>query len=257
MHEGVSDILVARARELDGVARPVTASFAVHVALLATLALLPSAWFANKAPEKVMTISLGSGAEGPQITGMTAMGGKKVDTVVPPTKRPEPIVPVAQKSTAMVEPTKTVPKPPTKPSTAPAAAQTSAVTKPNPGAKITAGNALAATTAQGVGSGLSTGGIGGVQTDADFCCKEYLAEVITAIRKVWLQNQGAAGEVGVEFTIEKNGTLTGINIKKPSGNTLLDMASHRALITTNRVGPLPEQYTGQRLIIVLTFTYQR
>ncbi len=88
MHEGVSDILVARAREFDGVSRPVTASFAVHLGLLLTLALLPSAWFASKAPEKLMVISLGAGAVGPDPNGLTALGGKKVDAVAPPTARP-------------------------------------------------------------------------------------------------------------------------------------------------------------------------
>lgn len=257
MHEGVSDILVARARELDGVSRPITASFVIHVALIVTVALLPSAWWASAPTEKPMTITLGSGAIGPEPTGMTAMGGKKVEEVAPTPKRPEPIVPTTQKSTAMVEPLKTTPKPPAKPTAAPPAAQATPVAKPTTGAKVSDGNAVAATSASGLGAGLSSGGIGGVQSDADFCCKDYLSAMLAAVDTVWQPNQGGArGENAVEFTIEKSGAITNVKLARPSGNPLLDLASQRALAIA-RFPPIPDKYPGQRMIIVLTFPYNK
>ena len=171
MHENVSDVLVARARELDALGRPVTVSFVVHVLAVATLALLPSAWFTAKV-DKPMVISLGAGSTGPEKTGLTALGGQKVDQVAPPKTRPAPIIPVQEKSNAMVEPTKAPvkPAPPKKESSTPT--QTAPVTKPVTGAQVTQGNAVAATTAQGLGVGLSTGGQGGTSLDSDFCCPD-------------------------------------------------------------------------------------
>ena len=119
------------------------------------------------------------------------------------------------------------------------------------------GNAVAATTASGVGVGLSSGGLGGVPADSEFCCKDYIAEMTAAIQRVWQPNQGASGQNVVEFTIDRSGALSNIKVLTPSGNPNLDLASMRAMTILGRLPPLPDQYTGQRLIIALTFGYTR
>lgn len=253
MHENVSDILVARARELDGFSRPVTASFAVHLMALATLALLPSAWFAVAAPEKPMMISLGAGATGPEKTGLTALGGQKVDAVAPPKARPEPIVPVQQKSTAMAEPTKAPVKPATPKKDPPAQTQTAAVTKPVTGAKVTDGNAVAATTATGIAVGLSTGGQGGMSLDSNFCCPDWVDIMRNRIN--WNEHIGAVGTVVITFVVERSGKITLKEMKK-SGIAALDLDAQRAL-SYAQLPPLPAAYEPDKLTVTLTFPYIR
>lgn len=253
----VSDVLMARARVSDALGRPVAASLAAHVLLIALAVVLPASWFAQHPPDQVMTISLGSGAVGRDPNGMTALAGQRVDEVVPPTKRPEPVLPQAPpKSTAMTVPvkgadTKRVETKPAPPALVPAPPKTSK------GTAIQQGNAVAATTATGVGVGLSSGGLGGVPADFEFCCKDYLAEMTSAISRVWQNNQGAGGENVIEFTIERTGAIVNVRPLRSSGNPNLDLASQRALAVVGRLPALPDQYTGQRLIIALTFTYSR
>lgn len=255
MHEGVSDILVARAREFDGVSRSVSASFAVHAAILLTIAVLPSAWFASKAPDKLMVISLGAGAVGPNPNGLTALGGKKVEEVAPPKARPEPIVPTAPKSTAMAEPLKTPAKsqPPAK-TAAPPVQQAPPATKPATGAQITQGNAVAATTATGLGVGLSTGGQGGTALDSSWCCPDWINFLQTHVN--WNTNLGIAGVVEVQFVVLRDGTITDAHVTKRSGSALLDIDAQRA-VQTAKLLPLPAAYEPNRLTITLTFPYTR
>ncbi len=253
MHEGVSDILVARARELDGVSRPMTASFVVHIGLLLTLAALPSTWFATKPAEKPMMITLGAGAIGPDPNGLTALGGKKVEEVAPPKSHPDPIVPTTPKSTAIAEPIKSNMKPPppakvtATPSPAPAA-------KPVTGAQVTAGNAVAATTAKGLGVGLSSGGQGGASLDSNFCCPDWVR--LMQERVYWNQTLGPVGEVWIEFVVERDGRITGATPVKRSGYSILDLDALRA-VTSAQLPPLPAAYEPNRLTVTLKFGYTR
>lgn len=255
MHEGVSDILVARARQLDGVSRPISVSFAVHIGLLATLALLPSAWFASKAPEKLMVISLGAGAIGPTPNGQTALAGQKVEQVAPTPPKPEPIVPTNPKSTAVVEPLKTAVKPPppkAATNTPPQQAQITSTSKPTTGEQIKAGTAVAATTSNGIGVGLSSGGLGGAALDTDFCCPDWITLMTNRI--IWHQSQGIAGEVQIQFDVERDGSITNPVVKKRAGYSLLDTDAQRAVLLA-KLPPLPPQYGPNRLTVTLTFPY--
>jgi len=256
MHEGVSDILVARARELDGVSRQMTVSFAVHVGLLFTLALLPSAWFATTAPEKLMVISLGAGAVGPNPNGLTALGGKKVEEVAPPTARPEPITPTAPKSTTMTEPLKAPVKPQAPAKSSTPVPQTTPATKPTTGAAVTPGNAVAATTATGLGVGLSSGGQGGSSLDSNWCCPDWSTFLQTHV--YWNEHLGVVGTVVVQFVVLRDGSIEGgsVQVTKTSGVFLLDSDAKRAVLTAKLL-PLPAAYEPNRLTITLTFPYTR
>jgi TonB family protein len=254
MTESVSDILVARAQFDDGLKRPVLASVAIHVVIVVGLAVLPASWFAAKAPIKTISISLGSGALGPERKGLTATGGRKVDAVAEPTKK-EPIVPVAPPKSVAPDPTaptvKTPPKTATKPAPPPPIAPT---TKPAVGAQISPGKSLVETGAKGLGVGLSSGGLGGSPTDADFCCKEYLSEMTSAIAAVWTDQLGMRGETIMDFTVTRDGKITDIKTRQTSGIPALDLAARRALEYA-RLFPLPDKFPGERLLVTLRFPY--
>ena len=73
----------------------------------------------------------------------------------------------------------------------------------------------------------------------------------------WNQQQGARGSVDIKFIIRRDGMLTAIAVDKSSGNPLLDLESRRAVIVTQRISPLPEQFTRPTLTVYLTFEYKR
>lgn len=255
MTESVSDILVARQRQFDSVGRPVAFSLGVHAALILGLVLLPSAWFAAKKDMPMMTISLGDGSLGVKRTGLLTTGGKRVDQVVEPKR--EPIVPVAPPKSVTPAPAaavvKTPPKASDKPVTTPA---TPAAPKPSTGKQIAAGSALVETGAKGLDVGLSSSGGGTNSAEIDSCCTEYFGEMVSRIDAAWVRNQGAVGEVTIDFVIEKDGKITGIKVGKTSGVDLLDFAAQRA-VTQLRMGRHPDKYTGQRMFMTLKFAYTR
>lgn len=257
MTESVSDILVARQRQFEsvGVARPVAMSFFVHTVIIIGLALLPAAWFRAKANVPTMTISLGAGSVGVKRSGQLSTGGKKVEEVVEPKNR-EPILPVAPPKAITPDPAAIAVKTPPKTSDKPVTTPTVAPPKPATGAKITPGSAAVETGAKGLEIGLSSAGGGNNSAEMDSCCKEYFQDLKNKVDAVWQSNQGVAGEVSVDFVIARDGTISGIKVSKESGVYALDFAAERA-ITLLKLGPLPAEYTGQRMFMTLKFPYKR
>ena len=89
------------------------------------------------------------------------------------------------------------------------------------------------TGARGQGFGLSAGGGGGsgVQLDvANFCCPEYIEQMVTLIQRNWQQNQGVRGNTVMKFTISRGGSIQGVQVERPSGFLALDLAAERALL---------------------------
>ncbi len=85
MVETVTDIIVARSREPEGLQTMIVWSIAAHIALLTT-ALLWGGPGVDEAPRIVMTVSL-SGAPGPDTGGKTQIGGQAVQAPPPPGAR--------------------------------------------------------------------------------------------------------------------------------------------------------------------------
>jgi protein TonB len=261
MQEAVSDILDLRLRQSDGLPRMVVVSLAAHALLLAAIVLVPADWRSSQPKAKVtpMVISLG-GAVGPNAGGMTQLSGRTVQTVAPPepkrvdtppaTKAPEMALP-DPKLTAKPKPTPKVDKAPDK---------TTSRT-PTSGAEVKRGDARADTGAAPIPfGGLSTGGggSGGVQINVgDFCCPEYIAVMNQRITEHWNKNQGAAGTAVMKFTIQRDGTMTAIEIEQSSRNPVLDLESRRALITTKQLPALPPAFTRPTLTVFLSFEYKR
>jgi TonB family protein len=107
--------------------------------------------------------------------------------------------------------------------------------------------------------GLATGGggAGAAYTDfADFCCPEYLTTMVQLIQKNWQQNQGQDGTVKVKFTIQRDGTLAGIEVEQQSAQ-FLNLAAQRAVLATKQLPSLPAAFTGDRLTVHLIFQFKR
>jgi protein TonB len=259
MIEAVSDIIAARTREPEGLNRMIAFSVAAHVLVVAVLMFAPKPDFSDDAPRTVMTISLG-GAPGPRSGGMTPMGGRAVQAPQPLEARRSR----AETAPAPKAPEMALPRPDAKPRPAPArptqAPQESSSRTASTGPEPREGSARAETGARGQGFGLTTGGGGGAGAYLDvanFCCPEYVATVVQRIQQSWNHNQGVTGQVLVKFTIQRDGTLTDVQVEKPSGFMALDMNAHRAVLSTARVPPLPAQFSNPTLTVHLRFDYSR
>ena len=260
MQEAVSAVLIERSREADGLSRAVLLSVGVHLTFLTVLALMPSGWLTSEPEEKpkVTTISLG-GVAGPDTGGMTSIATRTVQAEAAPNTRPV-VTPPAAKTPAMVAPTPDArPKPAPKPVEKPV--DKAASRKPSTGAEVRTGAARVDTpnAAEVPFGGLSSGGggTGGARIEGDFCCPAYIETMKGLIYANWNQQQGARGSVDIKFIIRRDGMLTAVAVDKSSGNPLLDLESRRAVIVTQRIPPLPDQFTRPTLTVYLTFEYKR
>jgi TonB family protein len=260
MHNGVSDILIDRSREADGLNRMVIVSLVAHGVLLTAIVLMPAGWWSSPraADETAMMISLAGGAPGPDSGGMTQISAAPVQSVAPdasPAVRPAPAKPemVAPEPDVKVKPA------PAKPVEKPA--DKSSSRKPTAGPEIKSGAARVPT--QGVAvpfGGLSSSGgagFGETRIDGDFCCPDYIQTMNRLIYTNWNQHQGAAGLVEVKFTIRRDGMLTNVEVAKTSNNPLLDLESRRAVLVTQKLPPLPEQFDRPSLTVYMLFVYKR
>ena len=106
----VTDVIRDRMQEPRGLRATAAVSALLHAVALAAIVLTSGGLFGERArqPRSVMTISLGGGAGGPENGGMTSIGGRPVQAVIPPeeAKRPEPVRPPAARTPEM-----TLPKP--------------------------------------------------------------------------------------------------------------------------------------------------
>ena len=238
----VTDVIVARQMRPEPFTTTVAWSIVVHGMLLGLLLFGPLNWGirTDEQPRTVMTISL-AGAPGPRAGGLTPTGGRAVPAP-PPEAVPRNIPAPAPKPVAA--PARPTRRPPVKPVE---------VDEPRPGVTRTE------TGARGQGFGLSTGGSGGtgVQLDvADFCCPEYIEQLVTLIQRNWQANQGIVGTTVMKFTVSRAGLIQGVMVERPSGFVALDLAAERSLLIT-RLPELPVQYPNPTLGIHLTFAYQR
>ena len=241
----VTEVIVARRHQPDQFNPMIGGSIVFHVGLLAAVLFGPLAWrTAPEPPRTVMTISLG-GAPGPRAGGMTPMAGRAVPV---PEKPPElPARPVA------------APPPPRPQMTLPSRNQRRVQPPPQPQEEPRPGSTRTETGARGTGFGLTTGGGGGtgVQLDvANFCCPEYLQQLVGLVQQNWQQNQGVAGSTVMKFTITRRGSIEDVLVEKPSGFVALDYAAQRALLLT-RLPELPAQYPNANLTLHVTFEYRR
>ena len=257
MTEGtVTDVILSRAQTAERLNSMIVWSVAAHIALFVFMILMPASWrgAVDEGPRTVMTISLG-GAPGPRNGGLTTMGGRTVQA--PP---PEPVkkvveTPPAPKTPEMALPTKNARVVKAQPREAPkeSTARTPATGEPQEGStRVNTG-------ARGQGFGLTSGGGGGTGVTVDtanFCCPEYLSQMVTLIQRNWQSNQGVAGKIVMKFTITRTGTIESVQVEQPSGFLAHELAAQRALLLT-RLPELPIQYPNPSLGVHMIFEYQR
>ena len=155
----------------------------------------------------MMEISLGGGAPGPDSGGLTQMGGRadsggRAARTVKPVETPAG-TDAAEDDAAGAE------------SWSPSARsrKTPEATAPRrrqPATQVREGSAPVETRARGTGFGLSSaGGSGGdLKLDVtDFCCNEYLQQMMDFIQTNWRNQQGRSGSTVVRFTIHRNGMI--------------------------------------------------
>jgi TonB family protein len=259
----VSDVLRDRMQQPSGLQQGVTISFLLHGALFVGLLLAPQGLLKrpNDAPRPIMSISLGGGGAGTSSGGMTSVGGRAVQVQTPPEETPkrEAVRPPAAKAPEMTSP---APGAKSAKASAPVtqAPDEARGRTPTRGPQARSGSAIVETEVRGLGFGLSTGGgpgTGSTLDVADFCCPQYLAEMIAMIRRNWVQQAEIGASVIVKFTIERDGLLTQIDTEKRSGNITLDLQAERAVVLTKRLRPLPQEFPNPTLTVHLNFQYQR
>jgi protein TonB len=267
MHEAVSDVLLDRAREGEGISRMVLVSLFAHALLIAGVVVLPASWRIGSTSSDVtpMTITLSNAGTGPDAGGATPISNRPVQTEAPPEAKPTPVAPPAPKPPEMVAPepaAKPLPKTPPKRNDKPVDKSTSR--KPTSGPEVKTGDARVETGGAAIPFGGLTRPSGGGPasgspfTDyADFCCPGYLNQMADLIKRNWNQNQGASGQVQMKFTIRRDGTVVDVTVEKPSNISLLDVESQRAILKTARLPPLPKEFTEPVLTVHLIFEYHR
>jgi TonB family protein len=264
MHEAVSDILLERSREADGAGRMVLISLLAHTVLITAVVVMPASWRSSSHSSDVtpMMITLSSGG-GPDTGGMTPIAGKPVQEVATESK-PAPVAPPAAKTPEMILPEPKAPaaKTPPKPTERPV--DKSSTRKPTTGPQVKAGDARADTGGAPIPfggltrpAGASSAGAAVTTDYANFCCPEYLNQMVDLIKRNWSANQGATGQVQVKFTIRRDGTITNVELEKPSNISLLDLESQRALAKTRTLPPLPREFSENTLTVHLVFDYHR
>ena len=265
MREAASELLVERAREGAGLRRTLLLSSGAHLLAIALLALAPAGLLSGAAPDDaldVMTLRLG-GPEGPGVGGRTALGGRPVQQVatLPEARRPQWIQPPAPAPPEMILPvpaaeTARRPEPEPEVPSVPDEARGRRLTT---GSEAVLGSTMADTGVEGIGVGLSGGGLGGSGAELevdDFCCPEYLATMLDLIRRRWDRNQRVTGTVVVRFEIGRSGRIDAVTVDRGSGYLALDMAAQRAVLLTRRIQPLPSRYPDATLNVRLTFEYR-
>ena len=260
--ESTTDVLRERAKAEDSLGQASLFALAGHIVLITVVLFWPSGFWSspyNEALVPVMTISLG-GPAGPSLGGQTALAAKPVQEALPLEEADE--IPWEQPP-APAPPKMTVPAPeaPRRPEAdikVESAPDESRGRIPTRGPTLREGNALAETGVEGDGLGLSAGGFGGGgQLDLlGFCCPEYLSTMFERIRRRWNNQQQVSGEVIVQFTIQRDGLITGIERETTSGYLALDQSAVRALRLLERLPPLPARVMEDQLLIRLTFQYQ-
>jgi TonB family protein len=247
----VADVIIARQQRPEPFGSMLAWSTVVHLGVLAFLIFGPD-WqlAAVEPPKSVMNISL-AGAPGPRAGGMSPMGGRAVP-VPQPDATPRAMPPPPPKPAERVVPAKPAERAPTR-NTSRSPAQPTVAEEPQTGVTRTE------TGARGQGFGLSTGGAGGsgVQLDvSNFCCPEYIEQMVTLIQRNWQPNQGVRGMTVMKFTIARGGLIQDVMVERPSGFLALDLAAERALLTT-RLPELPPAFPNPSLTVHITFEYQR
>jgi len=259
--DAVTEVLIGRSQQADRLSQMVLVSLAAHVVLIAAVGIAPR-FSKPQAPvdDHAIVISL-AGGDGP-IQGTHAIANRAIQVATPDATKPKTDVPPpAPAKPEMVETIRTKPEPKTPPKPDPVKPEPARGRTPTQGPEVRAGNARSETgqTAAVPFGGLATGGGGtGARTEfANFCCPEYLQTIQRSIVANTNAQQGQAGTVTMKFVIQRDGTITDVALAEgQSPNQFLELAARRGLDKTQKLPPLPSQYTGDRLTVLLDLRFR-
>ena len=262
MREAASQVLLDRAGEADGLRRTLAVSLVAHLAAIVAVIAAPGTLLDTAEEEEPVSMSIRlGGPDGPGEGGLTPLGGRPIQEVIPlmEARRPQWIQPPADTAPEVVVPVEDAPRvePESEVETAPDEARGRQLTR---GPQLQEGNATSDTGAEGIGVGLSAGGLGGSGSElnlSDFCCPEYLSTMVSLIRERWDSNQETAGAAVVRFTVRRDGRIDAVGVDRSSGNIALDQSARRAILLTRELPPLPSLFTEESLTVRLTFEYRR
>jgi len=96
-----------------------------------------------------------------------------------------------------------------------------------------------------------------VQISEPFPYQWYLDQLQDRIRRRWNPAANERGEVVVQFTITRNGSMEGLRLLTSSGRAVLDRQAMQAVEMSAPFAALPAGFPGQSLGIVLTLRPQR
>lgn len=261
MRKTAPQLVSERAGEVDGIRRTLAVSAVAHLVAVGALLATPGT-FLDRADEDLasMSIRLG-GPDGPGEGGLTPLGGRPIQEIIPlmELRRPQWVQPPADTAPEVVIPVEDAPRvePESEVETAPDEARGRRLTR---GPQLQEGNAMSDTGTDGIGVGLSAGGLGGSGSElslSDFCCPEYLATMVSLIRERWDSNQETTGAAVIHFTIRPDGRIDAVGVDRTSGYVALDQSARRAILLTRQLPPLPSAFTEENLIVRLTFEYRR
>jgi TonB family protein len=163
-------------------------------------------------------------------------------------KNVEPAPPPSSK--AVLLPAKEKKPEPPAPVSREAEAKKSEPAKPAPG-----GDARGRATSPTINASGAGVGIGGARLDqADFQYAYYIERMIIAVGVNWFKPaQVVPVEPVVSFHVERDGTVTDLELEVSSGLPFVDRAALRAVMAASPLPPLPPEYGGSRLGVHLIF----
>jgi periplasmic protein TonB len=83
----------------------------------------------------------------------------------------------------------------------------------------------------------------------------YLAALNRTVEQNWRQvSVAATSRTRIQFRVDRQGQVTGLQILEPSGNTVADQAAMQAVRAAAPFAPLPQNATEDTLIVNFTFT---
>ncbi len=215
----------------------------------------------------------------PPATKPPASQPKVVEIPKPPARKPAPRAPAPPKEVAKAEPpvpeplTKTPPPEPAAP--APNATETPKAS-PAPAAQPAAPSPPLVATARppasiwrqpGGGGGLQGGGRGGVEGEPipldtkEPKFQDYFNKIRERIKANWIYpreagERGIQGELIIEFHIAKDGRLQYLELRRSSGEEILDQFAINAVKLAQPFPPVPDDIAKDALAINGVFRYQ-
>jgi protein TonB len=210
-----------------------------------------------------MVGSVGIALPSPEVTkedvpANDSKGFYKSEPATPPPPPPEKAEPIPDLS-AKTKVTKAPPKPaPPAPPTKAKKAEPDPTTPENAvpyggGGKPALGMGQFSTQGGEMGFGFGDGAFGDKYS-------WYVQAMVRKISQNWLKGLvdsrvTRAPKVFMTFDIQRDGSISNIELKQSSGIPTLDRSAQRALMATQRLDPLPRDYVGSTVKVTFYFEY--